>query len=428
MKGVKYMICLFGLLAAFFSCETSTDEAYKNYFIKYYGGDGNQEAKDFVVNDDGTVIMIGTSTEVNDTTRIYVVKADAEGNTLWSKKWGGKDKEFAQDLEPILEGTYAGGFLLLSNVEKDNDRNTLIKVLRFDADGNKIDSLAYNQYSTQFGYSITSMSDGGFVFTGNTTDISAFPESDEDNDLFEDKQDLILARFTENKIRDNVWILFGGEEFVMGVKVLRVGASGYYFAGHSNTARARPTGDFRQQNFWYAKLSPSGTFERQFFGGSNRLNESLTAITNNSSTYMGVGTQLVQVNQTRIYVHAFAQPITSIKLDTLLGGQNVGPENSEGVSITSAQESNTFWVVGNEIKEGGRNIWVGKVSFDPSSALPTDAYETETFMSFGGANNDDTASAVKQLPNGDVLILGTMELVHQKKMALIKVRPNGHFE
>jgi hypothetical protein len=46
---------------------------------------------------------------------------------------------------------------------------------------------------------------------------------------------------------------------------------------------------------------------------------------------------------------------------------------------------------------------------------------------FGGSNNDDTGSRILQLDNGDVLILGTMELVNQKKMALIKIKPDGSF-
>ncbi|CAN0475857.1 unnamed protein product, partial [Phaeothamnion confervicola] len=46
---------------------------------------------------------------------------------------------------------------------------------------------------------------------------------------------------------------------------------------------------------------------------------------------------------------------------------------------------------------------------------------------FGAANNDDTASAIEELDNGDLLVLGTMELVNQKKMALIKIKANGSF-
>lgn len=79
MNQVPFRLSLFVLfLATFLSCETEGPENYKNHFIKYYGGDGDQEAKDFVINSDGTVVMLGTSYETNGNTRIYLVKADAQ--------------------------------------------------------------------------------------------------------------------------------------------------------------------------------------------------------------------------------------------------------------------------------------------------------------------------------------------------------------
>jgi hypothetical protein len=63
MRDVKrYCVVLVVFLTiVWVGCETEGPDDYKSHFIKYYGGDGDQEAKDFIVNSDGTVVMIGTS-------------------------------------------------------------------------------------------------------------------------------------------------------------------------------------------------------------------------------------------------------------------------------------------------------------------------------------------------------------------------------
>ena len=51
------------------------------------------------------------------------------------------------------------------------------------------------------------------------------------------------------------------------------------------------------------------------------------------------------------------------------------------------------------------------------------------FVSFGG-DGDDTAAAVAELPDGHIMVLGTMQLGNppaQFKITLIKLNSNGKF-
>lgn len=425
---VRYgFACCAVLLGLLVSCETSVDEEFKNHFIKYYGGDGNQEAQDFVVNGDGTIMILGTSTQVDLSKKIYVAKVSAEGEVIWKRTWGGAMNEVARDLEPIKAGTYQGGFLLLSNVSRDESDSTNVKILRFDSDGNKIDSVAYDVLSSQFGYSITALSDGGFVFTGNTTDITYVDESGEVNgglpDGVTDKEDPLAIRYTQELVQQDIFITTGGEELVMVVKMIERNDK-FYAVGSSNSSKAYPL-EFTQMNFVFNQTTSSGFVQKEFFAGGKRLNESMSAFANSGNIFMAVGTQLVQVNQNRIYVKVIDRPFEAVNTvdDISFEGENIGPSNAEAASVCAALEPNTFWVVGSEVQGGGRNIWVSKVGYD----FGADAVDEQISMSFGGSNNDDTGSAIAVLENGDILILGTMELVNQKKIALIKVKANGQF-
>src|SRR5437868_3213243 len=85
------------------ACDTSSnlDDPNNSYFIKFYGGDGDQTGDDFVALSDGTFILFGTtrSSGPEKTSQWYLTKADAKGNVIWEKKYGGLNNEEARDIE-----------------------------------------------------------------------------------------------------------------------------------------------------------------------------------------------------------------------------------------------------------------------------------------------------------------------------------------
>lgn len=410
------------LLAAFSSCEIGGPEDYKDHFVKYYGGDGDQEAADFIL-DGGTLFMAGTSIVPNpeggQSRRIYIVKADLEGNTSWSKTIG-EHTENVRDIDVFKSGTNAGNYMILSNLERGDTDTTSVKVLIVNPQGQPVDSIIFNGFLTQFGNSITALSDGGFVVVGNA-DGSAFG-SDNNDSNFIDEKDILSLRYDQNlNLLNPPWkYSFEGEPYAMGVKIFEPTPGQYIYAGYSDEL-VPPTMTeidvFYDKNFFFTKLSATGDPVGSPLYSGDRLNEYLAGITRSSAGfYMAVGTQ-VDGNDSRL----FACTINSFFQGLLNEGKVIDgdtPDQAEAVAITKSNDPNYFWVLGNEILGGGRNIWVGKVNADLSADIS---------FTFGGANNDDTGSAIIELPNGDVLILATMQLVNQKKMALIKVNANGQF-
>ena len=77
-----------------------------------------------------------------------------------------------------------------------------------------------------------------------------------------------------------------------------------------------------------------------------------------------------------------------------------------------------YLVLGNEVRStGATNLWLSKI--DQSGAV---LWST----TFGSELEDDSGAAVAELPDGKIVVLGTMGLAdNQSKMALIKMNPQG---
>ncbi len=418
--GLGFLMILFGGIVLSCDTEGTVDLAYKDHFIKYYGDDGNQIAKDFVVNDDGSIVMVGTSIEANgDTSRIYLVKADSEGNVIWAKKLG-TGRETARDIDVFSAGSpFAGHYMILSNCKRMNSDSTDVKVLVVDAQGIAVDSTIYDTYPTQYGYSLTGLSDGGFVITGNV-DPSSLP-GDNGDLSYVDIKDNLSVRYDKNLNEMSPgWITsFGGEPYAMGVKILERTATQFLYAGYSNAKLPGPDGN-HDMNMVFSTLDVNGFSIPPYLHSDDLMSdkdEIMSGITRSTTgLYMAIGTR-IDVNNHKIYACIIDGLFSNVLNEGTIFN---GPDRADGVAVSeSSINANTFWVIANETRTGGRNIWVGRVNTD---------LETEIQFTFGGSNNDDTGSAIKELRNGDLLILGTMELVNQTKMALIKVRPDGSFK
>lgn len=393
------------------SCETDGPDDYKNYFIKYYGGDGNQEAKDFVVNDDGTIIMLGTSFETfenQEFTRLYLVKTDAEGNQLWAKKLG-TTLEQAQDVELITAGPDAGKLVILSNVKKNSSDSIAIRLMVVSQDGDSIKSKLFNQLESQRARSITSLADGGYYVVGNTTDTDAALNTDLPLGVV-DVDDELVIKF-ESDWNNNSFYQIGRSSIASGMKIFQVGGE-FYYAGYWDAIEL--AGGINESNFFFRKFTNDPSSVSTLYVGSKSENEFLTSIVKSfAGGYLAVGTKV-----------ATSKSIVAAKINSSFSAagsmQNV-LQNAESINVASSG-SGGYWIVGNQIGVGNvRDIVLIGIDADGN------VNSSRAIVKFGATNNDDVASSVYELPTGDVLILGTMELVNQRKMALIKVKSNGSF-
>jgi len=95
---------------------------------------------------------------------IYLAKTDAGGTIQWNKAYGGADHEFANCVKQTTDGGYIIAGYTLSFGAGGEDAY----LIKTDADGDTLWSKTYGGSLRDFGYSVSQTSDGGYILGGYT--------------------------------------------------------------------------------------------------------------------------------------------------------------------------------------------------------------------------------------------------------------------
>lgn len=430
-----------GLLMVLFACDTKQDfeGEFQNYFIKYYGEDGNQDAVDMVVNADGTALLLGNTQVLGRNKRMVLIKVGARGEVLWEKRFGaiGGNDENAQDLEPTADGN----FLILSNTLYGTDPSTNdniydFKVLRIRGDGSVIDSMYYGRnagrWDTQFAYSITALSNGGFAVTGNSADETIYGDPMSDSDL----EDLFAIGFNRDFTR--AWTTVEdfaadpddepagtsvGEHIGSGIKVLEKSPSEFYWFTYSDGLRGGPDTQYESNfNEWVLNDNGLGLTGASFSGDDTREERLASAIQVPAALgggYYEFGTSAID-NGIVVNPDAWGD-LYYCRRNSTRGLIDEGIVRGLSGSflahaVAPAARANGFLLLGHEKTTLGSIIRLTQV--DLSSA-------PRWSVNFGAFDKNSRGAAVAELPDGRILVLGTIELETQRKIALFKLNAQG---
>jgi hypothetical protein len=275
---LAYVIILFVSILSACDTESSFPIPEDNYFVKFYGNEGEQEGVDFILNTDGSVVMVGNSKTFNDQQLIYAVKVDAQGAVLWQHYYGtslpgdktAKDIELHSDGRIMVVGEFVNGTndsdIYLFSLNADGVLQDSVTVGLVDNNGVKTDEHAN---------SLTIISDG-FIVAGSTT---------LENFFISTVRNAMHLRFDNslNEIPQTGTVTWGprnyGENYDdVAVKVLELtpGANSFYVFGYSNQPYQQYTGDF---NYWYYSLSGDGVpSDGPFYAGKTSEDELLKAV------------------------------------------------------------------------------------------------------------------------------------------------------
>jgi len=417
-----------------YSCDTATtvEDPTKNYFIKYYGGDGDQEGVDVVVAPDGFIYLLGNSTSPSSTAgkQLYLVKADTDGKLVWEKTFGGKFEDEAKDLELTADNR----LVVLANSKKGAAENDIL-LMTFSLDGNKIDSVLLGMKTISGSEandeaSSVSQTSDGFIVSGFTTGVSVKP-----NQGSQDVKDALHMRLTNSLVPFNntLWkSLSGSIGEDVATRVFQVDASTYYVFGYTNIDVAgSSTIDF---NFWVYQLGATGEPNNsRMYPGAVATDEKLTAVIvspgQSGEGFFLAGTSVNSSNIYNIYITKLRKTLTFNEavdfqyqrpLSVALGQLE---EDKSKVSVY-ASASSGFLLLSNEKSASLNNFFLTKVDNEGNFAWS----DSNPSLIFGG-QEDDYIGAVAELQDGKIILLGTMSIGDdgQKKMALIKVNKDGKF-
>lgn len=408
MKGILWTT----LFITFSSCDTSNNLTpdLKNYFVRYYGEKGKQEGVDLIVNDDDqSVFLLGNTTlDATGEMKVLLVKADWNGNFIWEKTYGGPD-ETAVDLEKTSDGKYV---ILSQFVTPSNGYD--FKLLRIDENGDPIDSVSNGTVGNDYPTSVTNISDGGFIVTGSTDHTKDWAQGPDADDL----RDIVHYRFDASLAEVSNWeAQYGPGYFDVGIKTIELPPNHFWVMGYTDLTVSGVVGN--NLNLYYYSLDEFG------LPGNKTVieyadDQRLAAVTPAVSGYFLVGAHSA-VGKTDIFISQLAN--NNGDLNPIGGQKNISLAGDiTAVNVCKSSDGSGYLVIGNEMGlSGSSNIWLSKVR-----DIGGEVMWSASFGALG--RNDDKAGAVAELPDGRILILGTVNLDEDNlKMALFKLNSEGKF-
>lgn len=383
--------------------ESSLEPYYEQYFIKYYGLEGDQEGVDIVVNTDNTFIMLGSSVATNGNSQIFLTKADELGNEIWSYTYGEPENEFAKSL--TLDP--AGNILVAATVEESNGGKTNGKLFKLNSDGILLDSL----YLGTDGFNdningITITQNQEIIVVGSTENVLA-PGGSNLWDVFSIRMTLDLVELPLASWRR----LYGYDDDDFGMQVFEKTDGSFLFFGTTN----RFTQDNSQQDGFNMFVFPTDNTgivsgAEKYFGTLDNQ-EAAQMIRTSDGGFAMIGTTTTSAGANSIYISRIRS-----NNDFLNGFQLSVSSNVTGQSI--AESSGDYIISGTINNNGNTDIYLARVS---------SAGVVKWDNSFGGADID-AAGRVVVLSDGSIALVGTIELESQTKMCLIKTNKLGLLE
>jgi hypothetical protein len=408
------LVCVFAN-----SCDTERNLDPANTFTKVYGIQGDQVAVDMARAVDGSVYLLGNHVTTDlgaENFKPYLVRADENGISVWEVSIEGLGNSKAKDIE-IAEN---GNLLIVGDTDLRGDKNFFI--LEVDpSNGSELRRIIDGfDTSTESVESITQISDG-YLVSGSTTNVKPGGGA-LDGFVFRYRMD-----FTSY---GSVWAdRYGTTATDLVLKTLQMGPNLFYMFGHSNQQdNLDLVSDF---NFWIFPVENTGQpAGSPYTPGRARTNELLSSVVpiagTNSFLLTGTtedgGVLELYTVKIRGNIETIENPDDLIQQEKVL--TSFGFSTDASTKAIGYSSATGFYVVSSQNSDGNEDIYFSKLD---SRLIPE---EQSDGLRFGGVGADK-AAAFSELPDGHLLILGTMvlgEVNGQRKVVLLKVNSRGKFD
>lgn len=145
------------------------DQAGDTLWTKAIGGSGWEDALEVKQTADNGYIIVGATSSLGNGTDVYVVKTDANGVLEWERNYGGDFRDEAKHVEILSGGGYVVcGFKDAASDMNGNAINGDAYLLRLNANGDTLWTKTFGGANTEQVNVVRQTSDGGFITAGET--------------------------------------------------------------------------------------------------------------------------------------------------------------------------------------------------------------------------------------------------------------------
>ena len=155
---MKKLLFILGILFVY------SASAQVQKFRKIYGGTSYDYGMDVVQLPDSGYLLLGTSSSFSGSSDIYLLRVDKYGNFKWHHAYGSNNVEWGYS----LKATRDSGFVIAGYTNSIGNGGYDFYLMKVDSIGTKLWEKTYGGSDWEFGYSVDTTNDGGYILTGST--------------------------------------------------------------------------------------------------------------------------------------------------------------------------------------------------------------------------------------------------------------------
>jgi uncharacterized delta-60 repeat protein len=337
-----------------------------------YGGSSPDYAYFIQQTADGGYIVAGYTYSFGaGSSDFYLVKTNSQGDTLWTRTYGGSDYDVAYSVQQTADGGYivAGETRSFGAGERD------FYVVKTNPLGDTLWTRTYGGSSDDYAHSVQRTADGGYVVAGETSSFGA------------GNWDFYFVK--TNLLGDTLWTrTYGGSSDDYARSVQQTSDGGYIVAGTTNSFGAGYI------DFYVVKTNPLGdTLWTRTYGGSDEDFANSVQQTADGGYIVAGSTYPFGADETDFYVVK-----TNSQGDTLWTRTYGGSNADDAYSVLQATDGG-YVMAGRTLSfgAGNNNFYVVRTNSQG------DTLWTRTY----GGNSDDFAYSVQQTADGGHVVAGS---------------------
>jgi len=205
-------------------------------WTRTYGGSSYEEAYSVQQTADGGYVIAGCTASFGaGWYDFYLVKTDSQGDTLWTRAYGGGMGDYARSVQQTSDG----GYIVAGRTGSFGSGGWEIYLVKVNGQGDTLWTRTYGGGSTDEAYSVQQTADEGYIVAGYTESFDA------------GSGDFYLVK--TNGSGDTLWTrAYGGSGWDLATSVQQTADGGYVVAGMTRSFGA---GDC---DFYLVKTNNSG--------------------------------------------------------------------------------------------------------------------------------------------------------------------------